>query len=262
MLRDERVTNVEINQTQMRTALLVVGANDIPPERMGSKIIEISRQSDVLKASISAVQSDDQSRIAALKAEVKVAVEAGDQTKADALLAEVSGLQKSTAAAEKSRLEGHLAVGAVSETETVVQRGEIALAKLRYMEAAKYFASAAALVPSTRAAAMVAQNDLGDTLVLLGERENGTAKFMEASEAYREALKERVPLDWAETQEQSLRCAQFVGRGRDGHDQARRGDGRLSRSLAGANAGARSSRVGQPSKQPCACIAASRAARG
>ena len=48
------------------------------------------------------------------------------------------------------------------------------------------------------------QNDLGNTLARLGERESGTARLDEAVAAFREALKEytreRVPLDWAMTQ--------------------------------------------------------------
>ena len=48
------------------------------------------------------------------------------------------------------------------------------------------------------------QNNLGNALWTLGERESGTARLDEAVAAYREALKEwtreRVPLDWAMTQ--------------------------------------------------------------
>jgi len=46
--------------------------------------------------------------------------------------------------------------------------------------------------------------NLGDALSRLGERESGTARLEEAVAAYRDALKERtrerVPLDWAMTQ--------------------------------------------------------------
>jgi tetratricopeptide (TPR) repeat protein len=49
-----------------------------------------------------------------------------------------------------------------------------------------------------------AQNNLGNALVTLGERESGTGRLEEAVAAYRDALKERtrerVPLDWATTQ--------------------------------------------------------------
>ncbi len=49
------------------------------------------------------------------------------------------------------------------------------------------------------------QNNLGNALASLGERERqSTARLEEAVAAYREALKEwtreRVPLDWARTQ--------------------------------------------------------------
>ena len=48
------------------------------------------------------------------------------------------------------------------------------------------------------------QNNLGNALSRLGERESGTARLEEAVAAYRAALeemtRERVPLDWAMTQ--------------------------------------------------------------
>ena len=48
------------------------------------------------------------------------------------------------------------------------------------------------------------QNNLGNALLSLGERESGTARLEEAVAAYRAALeertRERVPLDWAMTQ--------------------------------------------------------------
>jgi hypothetical protein len=50
----------------------------------------------------------------------------------------------------------------------------------------------------------ITQNDLGNALETLGERESGTARLEEAVAAYRAALEERtrdrVPVDWAETQ--------------------------------------------------------------
>src|SRR6266852_5860184 len=50
----------------------------------------------------------------------------------------------------------------------------------------------------------ITQNNLGNALWGLGERESGTARLEEAVAAYRAALeentRERVPLDWAGTQ--------------------------------------------------------------
>ena len=49
------------------------------------------------------------------------------------------------------------------------------------------------------------QNNLGNALLNLGERESGTARLEEAISAYREALQKRTraraPLEWAMTQE-------------------------------------------------------------
>ena len=48
------------------------------------------------------------------------------------------------------------------------------------------------------------QNNLGNALAALGNRESGTERLEQAVTAYTEALKERtrerVPLDWAATQ--------------------------------------------------------------
>jgi tetratricopeptide (TPR) repeat protein len=50
----------------------------------------------------------------------------------------------------------------------------------------------------------LAQDNLGTALWTLGDRESGMARLEEAVAAYRDALKERtrerVPLDWATTQ--------------------------------------------------------------
>src|SRR3984957_7208918 len=50
----------------------------------------------------------------------------------------------------------------------------------------------------------VTQNNLGNALWALGERESGTARLEEAVAAYRATLeertRERVPLDWARAQ--------------------------------------------------------------
>jgi tetratricopeptide (TPR) repeat protein len=61
----------------------------------------------------------------------------------------------------------------------------------------------------------MAQNNLGNTLSILGKRESSTARLEEAVVAYREALKEytreRVPLDWAKTQNNLGAALQKLG---------------------------------------------------
>ena len=81
----------------------------------------------------------------------------------------------------------------------------------------------------------VAQNDLGNALATLGERESGTGKLEEAVAAYREALKEltreRAPLDWARTQNNLGNALRALG-------QRESGTGKLEEAVAAYRAGA------------------------
>ena len=231
---------LDLNERQVRAALGILGENDIAPERLAAKLVEIAERFKVLQTTASAQPGDDP-KIAALKTDAQNAIDAGELAKADALLAEVE--------TEQRRALDRLAVNAA---ETSARRGEISLARLRYTEAAKHFANAAGvfapnsayedkrisylqkevstlfqqgdefgdndalvsaierckrlveLLPRERSDWAWTQHTLGNALFSLGERESGTARLEEAVVAYREALKERTreryPLDWAASQ--------------------------------------------------------------
>ena len=59
------------------------------------------------------------------------------------------------------------------------------------------------------------QNNLGNALRTLGERESGTARLEQAVVAYRKALEERtqqrVPLQWATTQHNLGKALELLG---------------------------------------------------
>jgi tetratricopeptide (TPR) repeat protein len=233
---------LDLNERQVRAALSILGENDIPPERLAAKLVEIAERFKALQATASA-QPSDSPTIVSLRAEAQKAIETGDLAKADTLLATVE--------AEERRALDRLAVNAAA---TAARRGEIALTRLKYDEAAKHFASAASVFPakgaheherlgylrseiyalywqgdergdngaltlaiercrgllelSTRARVPLewaqTQNNLGNALFRLGERESGTTRLEQAVAAYRAALeettRERVPLVWAMTQ--------------------------------------------------------------
>src|SRR5215813_354379 len=124
---------LDLNERQVRAALGIVGENDIPPERLAAKLVEIAERFEVLQETASA-QSGDDPKIVALKTDAQSAIEVGELAKADALLADVE--------TEQRRALDRLAVNAA---ETSAKRGEIALARLRYAEAATHFANAAAV---------------------------------------------------------------------------------------------------------------------
>jgi hypothetical protein len=66
----------------------------------------------------------------------------------------------------------------------------------------------------------IIQNNLGNVLLALGDRESGTAHLEEAVGAYRKALTERTqergPLDWAMTQNNLGNALMTLGE-RDGN---------------------------------------------
>ena len=125
---------LDLNQRQVRAALDILGERDIPPEHLAAKLVEIAERFKALQATAFA-QPDDDAKIAGLKAEAQKAIDAGDLAKADALLAEVES--------EQRRMLDRLAVNAA---DTSARRGDIALARLRYSEAARHFANAAAVL--------------------------------------------------------------------------------------------------------------------
>src|SRR5262249_31277392 len=82
----------------------------------------------------------DDHNIVTLKGGAQKAIDVGELAKADALLAAVE--------TEQRRALDRLAVNAA---ETSARRGEISLARLRYIEAAKHFANAAGVFPPNSA---------------------------------------------------------------------------------------------------------------
>src|SRR4029077_21251843 len=126
---------LDLNERQVRAALGILGENDIAPERLAAKLVEIAERFKDLQATASDQPGDDP-KIAALKADAQKAIEAGALAKADALFADVEMEQKRA-----------LARFAVNAAETSARRGEIALTRLRYAEAATHFANAAAVFP-------------------------------------------------------------------------------------------------------------------
>src|SRR5262249_30792447 len=185
---------LDLNERQVRAALSILGENDISPERLAAKLVEIAERFKDLQATASAQPGDDP-KIAALKTDAQKAIDAGDLVKADALLAEIE--------MEQRRSLDRLAVNAA---ETSARRGEIALTRLRYAEAATHFANAAAVFPPNSAQEDKRIGYLGreaNALYLRGSEYGDNAALRLAIERRRQLIelnpRERVPLEWAAT---------------------------------------------------------------
>jgi len=127
---------LDLNERQIRTALEIIGEKDIPREQLTAKLAEVAERYKELLAS-AASQPGDTPAITARKAEAEKAIDAGELAKADELLAAVEAEQRE--ALDRITLNA---------AETLGRRGDIAMTRLRYQEAAKHFAAAAALFPA------------------------------------------------------------------------------------------------------------------
>jgi tetratricopeptide (TPR) repeat protein len=186
---------LDLNERQVRVALGIVGENDVPLERLAAKLVEIAESFKALRETAS-VQPGDDPKIAALKADAQTAIDAGELAKADALLADVE--------TEQRHAHDRLAVNAA---ETSARRGEIALTRLRYSEAATHFANAAAVFPPKSTYEDKRNSYLekeASALFLQGAEFGDNGALLSAIERRKRLLelrpREQVPLEWARTQ--------------------------------------------------------------
>ena len=84
---------LDLNERQVRAALGILGENDIAPERLAAKLVEIAERFKDLRPTASAQPGDDP-KIVTLKGEAQKAINAGELAKADALLADVETEQR------------------------------------------------------------------------------------------------------------------------------------------------------------------------
>ena len=181
------------NESQLQTFFRIIGEAGVAPEQVGERLVEIASRYKELLIQVDA-RPEDEPEVARLKAAAREALETGDLDQADALLAEVEQLQDS--ALDRLALEA---------AATRVQRGEIALTRLRYREAAAHFAAAAGrLPPGQEEQALAYLDQEADALYRQGEEFGDNAALVDAIARYRALLdrrpRERVPLDWAMTQ--------------------------------------------------------------
>ncbi len=125
---------LDLNRRQITAALNILGEANVEPENLPAKLVEVAQRYKELLVS-AADQPGDTPAMAARKAEAQQALDAGDLDKADELLAAVETEQRQ--AFDRA---------AVNLAETSGRRGDLAMTRLRYREAAKHFADAAALL--------------------------------------------------------------------------------------------------------------------
>jgi len=185
----------------------IVGEQDVPLEQVPTKLAEIAARHRAMLDRWSVLDVGDPAT-AALAAEAKTAIDTGRYDEADALL--LRAQEQDIAAARQAEQLARDAQQAAERrflraAESEGKRGDLAMTRLRYDDAAKRYAAAASMVPSTRpderrryvkreAGALYQQGDeRGDNKAALLAIDRYRA-FAQATD------RATTPLDWARTQ--------------------------------------------------------------
>ena len=130
----------------------IVGEQDVPLEQMPTKLGEIAARHRAMLDRWSVLDAGDPAT-AALAAEAKTEIDVGRYDEADALLLRAQK-QDLAAARQAEQLARDAQQAAESRflraAESEGKRGDLAMTRLRYGDAAKRYAAAACMVPSTR----------------------------------------------------------------------------------------------------------------
>jgi tetratricopeptide (TPR) repeat protein len=180
-------------QEQIYGFLRIVGEAGIAVNAIPGKLVEIAERFQTLVAQAAATPGNNPEAVR-LKAELHAALQRVDLDRADALLGEILDAQ-----------DRELGRRALEAAATCAQRGEVAMTRLRYRDAAGYFAAAANRVPAALETERIDYFGRQATaLYLQGEEFGDNSALQSAGDVWRALLilspRERVPLQWATTQ--------------------------------------------------------------
>jgi tetratricopeptide (TPR) repeat protein len=191
------------SDVQLRAFFRVIRDADVVPHRLSRTLVDIAERHKELLARIK-VEPGDSPAVGRSKAQTRDALESGDFARADALLATIEK--------EQEKASGRSAATAAI---THALRGDLALIRLRYREAAGHFTAAANRVPAMQETPKQEtpkqeSQRLGwleqeaDALRHYGNEVGDNAALVTGVERYQALLdqypRENRPLDWARTQ--------------------------------------------------------------
>ena len=172
----------------------VLGEQQVQPEALPAKLVEIAQG---YKTSLARATPgpDDAGPTHDLRAALRDALERGALDEADDLLARIQDVEDAQDLEQK----------ALDAAATRAERGDLAMTRLRYMDATRHFRAAALQVPRARQDRHLAYLDREtDALYRQGEERGDNAALETVIARCRDLLaprpRERAPLDWAMTQ--------------------------------------------------------------
>jgi tetratricopeptide (TPR) repeat protein len=197
------------NHNAIRLALRSLGESEsqIPDEMLAPKLIENVRAWERQLSGLAILGSDD-SEIDYKYKQARLALESDNPEKADAYFGEAAELANARArAAEELQAKAREVreSGLKEAAEATAQRGQLAMARLAYLDGAKYFAVAADLLPPTMEAQSLAyRQQQASALYRHGDEQGDNGILLQAVEIYKSLLqscsRDLNPQDWAAAQ--------------------------------------------------------------
>ncbi len=186
-------SKLQLNERQVAAALEVAGEKDIPPERLASTLLQIAEQYNRMREQLAAVPEDN-SDITRLKRQIKTALEEAELDRADDLYDEL--IEAEDTAADRQ---------ALAAASARAQKGELALSRLRYLDAADLFAKAAKRVPIDFEDERIGYlEQQAKSLYKQGDEFGDNQALADSISLYQALLKRKsrsqVPLEWARAQ--------------------------------------------------------------
>lgn len=180
---EELSRQLGVTDAAMKRFFVILGEREVPVEELPDRLGEIAtRHKNLLSRVEGTVSSDPQ--VQARREEAKAAIEAGEYNRAERLLNEA----KDAAIGAARRLKEDLETQLLAAAEAAAENGALAMTRLRYREAAAYFAEAVDLLPEGSDAVRA------DYLNQQGEAAGDGGDYPAAVQAHRRALdiRERI----------------------------------------------------------------------
>jgi tetratricopeptide (TPR) repeat protein len=139
---EELSKRLGVTEAATERFVTILGDQQVPIEQLPERLAEIAARHKELLARVERTASNDP-RVQTLKEEAKAAIEAGKYDGAERLLNEA----KDAAIGAARRLKEEVATQLRAGAEAAAENGALAMTRLRYRDAAGYFAEAVELLP-------------------------------------------------------------------------------------------------------------------
>jgi tetratricopeptide (TPR) repeat protein len=192
---------------------------DIPFERLTQELINMVRQREALITQQSTLPPDPDVMFARIQKEIDAALADSDDERARQFLIQKRDAKLAASEKRKEAVEGLLTAATRDRLDAAASEaalGDLACARLEYLVAAGHFKAAIDMLPPSVADArwgyLIRYADVLDDL---GNEKGDNAALLKAIDIYRFALlekpRERMPLDWATTQNNLGNALQSLG---------------------------------------------------